>query len=487
MEGILFASGEYRPQLRHVLSFKIRIHAAEACFSDGGQGEERRLGVSLSASRRQRGLVECLSRLATLDLAPHLNSFPHLLASLCAEVVATPPARMGPPHPLRCCGGGPAVPPTKDAHHPLARRKLSCPGAPVPPGYEKHLLGRKESQKRAIPRAVPEKRGQQRTPNTLHDEIHAKYAGRQGVFKPIFRRIWPGRDEPGVSFEESSRRALHAAATADDPPDVAAGLRERNRIGLLDALPEGSRVAVLVLHGSFNPITRAHTMMLDQAKQMLLDPTVSNDNFSEVIALVLPHDDFDVRKLLPQGFRDYWFRLEDRLSMINDVTVGTPWVMTADDNGNAINLFELRQDYPNLQFLDYIVEGADAIFEWRRWEWVDLDINTCRVICVGRPGYTDAVHDAVDQFVAENPHLSYLATGRGGFLMGPELPNISSTDARELARRKDRQELIKLVHPLVATALLKLAEARECAYVPPRSVPPRVSLTSAPRVASQSE
>ena len=39
----------------------------------------------------------------------------------------------------------------------------------------------------------------------------------------------------------------------------------------LEALPPGSRVAVVTLLGSLAPVTRAHIMMFDEAKSLLLD------------------------------------------------------------------------------------------------------------------------------------------------------------------------------------------------------------------------
>lgn len=248
------------------------------------------------------------------------------------------------------------------------------------------------------------------------------------------------------------------------PPSTSSPCSSTIRVNLraLDVLSEGAHVAVIVLSGSLNPITRAHVSLLEQGRKILLDPDQSKAHFDVVIAVVSLDDDRGVRRKLPREADRCWLLKKPvRTKLVNDVTVGLPWVTTTDDTGMPINMTRLRLSYPQLTITDYIIAGADDVIASRRWEWLE----TGRLICVGRPGHTAAAGAAVVRHVAANPQLFYDVHQRGAFLACPELQGVPTGHARELAQVGTRQALLTVVHPVVADAMLAIVAAEQAKTV----------------------
>merc|ERR1719188_421991 len=84
------------------------------------------------------------------------------------------------------------------------------------------------------------------------------------------------------------------------------------------------------------------------------------------------------------------------------------------------------------------MNGADDVVKYGKFAWSGPH---SRFITMGRPGYTEKVA----QGMADNR----VDPDAGYFILGPELPDISSTQARLGLAAGDRKALEPLLHPRV--------------------------------------
>ena len=84
--------------------------------------------------------------------------------------------------------------------------------------------------------------------------------------------------------------------------------------------------------------------------------------------------------------------------------------------------------------------------EIRKWTWA-VDENN-RFIALGRPTYTERLRE----LAPETPF----------FLIGPELPDISSSQVRDALYEEDFEALAKLLHPAVVAWCLHHSPYRRC-------------------------
>merc|ERR1719220_3234213 len=85
------------------------------------------------------------------------------------------------------------------------------------------------------------------------------------------------------------------------------------------------------------------------------------------------------------------------------------------------------------------MNGADDVVKYGKWSWAS---RRARFITMGRPGYTEGVVKGM-KGAGVDPEQGY-------FILGPELPDISSTAVREALATGDRKALEGLLHPKVA-------------------------------------
>jgi len=91
------------------------------------------------------------------------------------------------------------------------------------------------------------------------------------------------------------------------------------------------------------------------------------------------------------------------------------------------------------------MNGADDVVKYRKWSSAG---RSNRMIVMGRPGFTDDVRSGIQGVV----HQGRCALKH--CLLGPELPDISSTAARAASVAGDRETLLEMLHPSVADWLL---------------------------------
>merc|ERR1711988_429482 len=92
---------------------------------------------------------------------------------------------------------------------------------------------------------------------------------------------------------------------------------------------------------------------------------------------------------------------------------------------------DLACRWPRLNFVHFIMNGADDVVKYRKWTYAKH--GNGRYITMGRPGDT--------QKVVAGMRSAGIDPEAGAFVLGPELPDMSSTDARAAVTRGDRAAL----------------------------------------------
>jgi len=205
--------------------------------------------------------------------------------------------------------------------------------------------------------------------------------------------------------------------------------------------------------GSLCPVTLAHVRAFDEARRLLLaEPGAAVERpprleeFAECVGLVRLNPDGHVAKKTSQkGQRAIC--LEDRAQLVRLAVSGRPWLLY-DESGrgaaraSAQGLALLRSRFPNVTFVHFDMNGADDVAKYRKW--ASAGPNN-RMITMGRPGFTERVQAGIARAGVEPKHC----------ILGPELPDISSTAARDASAAGDVKALLQLLHPAVAEYLLQ--------------------------------
>eukprot|EP01050_Picozoa_sp_SAG11_P034648 SAG11_NODE_12337_length_708_cov_1.528736_2_plen_86_part_01 len=84
--------------------------------------------------------------------------------------------------------------------------------------------------------------------------------------------------------------------------------------------------------------------------------------------------------------------------------------------------------------------------KYQKWRYAGQH-DGHRLLTMGRPGSTVALLQGMRA-------CNMPEAGTPSFVLGPELPDISSTKARAVSRAGDRPALLELLHPAVADWLL---------------------------------
>ena len=213
----------------------------------------------------------------------------------------------------------------------------------------------------------------------------------------------------------------------------------------LPSLAAGERLAIVNLRGSLAPVTRGHILTLTTSRDLLLGGTTPAGSYHGVIGCATLNSDGHVSaKVRAKGLGDVPLRLDERIKLVELAATDHPWLFVAKSGGAAVKA-AVSAARPDLVVDYFEVNGADDVMKYRKWNWGGV-----KLITMNRPGSTAQLTAAL---AADGVSES------ADFIIGPELPDISSTAARAAARRGDRAVLITLLHDNVADAML----AREAA------------------------
>ena len=226
-------------------------------------------------------------------------------------------------------------------------------------------------------------------------------------------------------------------------PDAAAYIERVD--AELSSLPSGTNVAVVTMTGSFCPVTQGHVLGFVEARRMLLQAGARRpaklESFGAVLGLVSLNSDGHVdRKLDKLGLPSISY--DNRRALVETAIAEHVWMGTEDRGGVTIGPLQAR--WPRLRFVRLLMNGADDVLKYRKWEQAG---PRCRMITLGRPGDTAAVLTAATS--------SGIDLDGGDFIMGPDLPDISSSEARKALISGDTPRAARLLNTAVLTWCLQ--------------------------------
>lgn len=210
---------------------------------------------------------------------------------------------------------------------------------------------------------------------------------------------------------------------------------------VLDALPADTRVGVVTLLGSLCPITLGHVQAFVEARLLLLGESSTPrparlEPYGAVVGFIsLNGDRYVSSKLKRKGEEALTAR--DRQHLVELAAAPYPWLGWEAHEGASVPTMAAR--WPKLRFVHYTMNGADDVAKNHKWNWAGPN---SRFITMGRPGDT--------HFVAAGMASANISSDDGFCILGPELPDISSTDARRAVRDGDAPALRRLLNPQVA-------------------------------------
>ena len=140
------------------------------------------------------------------------------------------------------------------------------------------------------------------------------------------------------------------------------------------------------------------------------------------------------RKLRAKG--EASISIGDRRRLVQLAVEEHEWIAWEVHEGETVGT--LTENYPHLSFVHFTMNGADDVLRYRKWGWAGPER---RMITMGRPGDTQKVIDCAKRAGVD--------LDAGLFVMGPELPNISSSAARLAIARNDLAAAALLLHPSV--------------------------------------
>jgi len=218
---------------------------------------------------------------------------------------------------------------------------------------------------------------------------------------------------------------------------------------MMAQLPDGGRVAVISYQGSFCPITLAHVGCPIEARNILLGlPTsvarpAKLETFHAVVGFVNCNADSFVssklsKKVPPVPIIPY----NDRMMLIDMATKEYDWLWAHNNPRGALH--DLTKAYPKLLFVPCNLCGADDAIKYQKWKGVT---PMRRVICLGRPA--DPGLDNGTEGVRKRMAADGVDADAGLFVLGPELPDISSSAVRKAFVENDLVKLRECLHPSV--------------------------------------
>lgn len=212
------------------------------------------------------------------------------------------------------------------------------------------------------------------------------------------------------------------------------------------ALPPGSCVAVLDFLGSFCPVTTAHTEAIITARSILIGKRapINADGaltpYTACLGTLNVNSDSHVgAKLSRTGEQDEKLTSKQRLLLCSLATASeASWLRIGISAREWVA--SLRASFPSISFTIWMLNGADDVVRYKKWAWAT---NNEPHITMGCPGDTEAIRRAISE--------EGLASD--AFVLGPDLPDISSTAARRALRQHDDWKLSLYLHPHVVTYL----------------------------------
>jgi len=226
---------------------------------------------------------------------------------------------------------------------------------------------------------------------------------------------------------------------------------------ILNVLDDGSTVAIVTLLGSLCPITKAHVQAFIEARRLLLakESDIDNDSnrppclerFQEMVGFISVNPDAYVSPKFERNGEILPLKYKERVELVQlAITDVGPWMSTEEFEGETC--LTLQRCFPRLSFIHFTMNGADDVLRYRKWRWAR---ENNRFITMGRKGDTEKVVQAAAKR-GLNPAY---------FVMGTELPDISSTAVRDALSERDCSALAEMLHPNVMKWCLEHQTSRQ--------------------------
>eukprot|EP01052_Picozoa_sp_SAG31_P011508 SAG31_NODE_653_length_13152_cov_4.899487_4_plen_529_part_00 len=213
----------------------------------------------------------------------------------------------------------------------------------------------------------------------------------------------------------------------------------------LAALPDGAKIAVVTLLGSLCPVTLGHVQCFIEARALFLSGANPAGRYGYCVGFISLNSDGHLRSKFA-GKDEKPLTMRDRKTLVELAAADVPWLhYSAHHPRRKVN--ELSNKFPTLAFERFDMNGADDVVKYQKWRYVTGPKVKTRLLTMQRPGSTAALLQGM-RAVGIPKH------GSANFVLGPELPDISSTKARAASRAGDRAELLELLHPAVADWML---------------------------------
>jgi hypothetical protein len=216
----------------------------------------------------------------------------------------------------------------------------------------------------------------------------------------------------------------------------------------LAALEPDCTVAVITYVGSFCPITVAHVQCMVETRKIITGeateyPCAKPRPRIEPPALILAYisvnqDDYVQWKM--QQLSEVDISAVNRQMLVDFAVEDVDWICSHNNAWAALD--ELKSSFPKLKFIHYEVDGADVALKNCTWRYCSDDsrrVAMGRACADGEPNPTQRIIMRANQ--------DDIAAGR--FIIGPELPDISSSSARAALRAGDLAALRNMLHPRV--------------------------------------
>ena len=144
---------------------------------------------------------------------------------------------------------------------------------------------------------------------------------------------------------------------------------------------------------------------------------------------------------------------EDRRMLVDFAVEDFAWICSSDNAWTEFDRLERR--FPDLEFIHYEVDGADVAIKNRTWLHCS---EGSRRVAMGR-ACADGEANPTQEIIAlaQDDGVDLAA---GLFIVGPELPDISSSRARAALRAGDAAALRGMLHPRVLAWLLSVGPYR---------------------------
>eukprot|EP00756_Hemistasia_phaeocysticola_P025076 Hpha_TRINITY_DN15987_c2_g3::TRINITY_DN15987_c2_g3_i1::g.72304::m.72304 len=248
----------------------------------------------------------------------------------------------------------------------------------------------------------------------------------------------------GSSLDCRQRPSLLENATGQPTSSMILSTPAAERIN------RGPRVAVVTLKGSLCPISRGHVQMFEESRRVLEAEGVHGRPYDYVLGYILLNGDHRVGPKMAEAGSVH-LNKEERRELVGIATSKLDWLGYSDLDWEGRKCPEKAVAEEVRRFLapsgstvdHYYLNGADDVVKYRKWEWTG-PFN--RFITMCRPGYTETLLlEMRKQGVIPSPY----------FLIGPELPDISSTEARAALKRGDLATATKLLDEGVVAWLMK--------------------------------